>query len=263
VEKKVLSVPKNVLKKILPSSLMALSAVVASVWTAAPAQAFQIFFGADPGLGPLIRPTKQQRPNSEAARNQFLSNLAQTGTEDFESFTPGCTNTLPLSFPSTSVTGKLQSDTNGCIFNIPTGTNQVGRYPISGNQYLDIASNFSISFSQPVQAFGFYAVDVGDALGQLTLKTANGTRTTTLPISNPFESSDGSVFYYGLIAENPNEFFTQITFNNSQAGIDFFGFDDLTIGSRKMVQAPEPGSTSALAALMVTGIGWHLVRKRR
>ena len=47
----------------------------------------------------------------------------------------------------------------------------------------------------------------------------------------------GSVLFWGLIdTDNP---FTSLTFGNTAAGTDFFGFDDMTIGSVEQV-VPTP-----------------------
>jgi len=57
----------------------------------------------------------------------------------------------------------------GQIANVPSGDNGFGRYPISGNQYFDTGSVFTITFSTAIAAFGFFGVDIGDFGGQVTL----------------------------------------------------------------------------------------------
>lgn len=124
----------------------------------------QVFFGEDLGQGESVR--LPSHPNSDVAHNDFLSNLVGVGTENFESFASGTGAPLPLTFPGAG-TATLNGD--GFIARVTTGTNGVGRYPISGNQYWDSSNVFSIDFSAPIAAFGFYGVDIGDFGGQVTL----------------------------------------------------------------------------------------------
>lgn len=258
-------------KTLLPQSLIVLSATVFSSWIATPVEALQIFLAQDAGLGKDTRLVK--RPNADAVRDRFLSHLVDVKTEDFENFSSGCYNTLTVNFPKTD-TVTLQGQ--GCIRNFPTGTNGAGRYPISGNKYLDTFSNFSIIFPDPVAALGFYATDIGDFNGNLTLTFKNDTTTTTFTIpSTPncpdalVNCQDGSVLYFGIIAQAPSEFFTEVIFGNVGQGGDFFGFDNLSIGNVKIQPRPEPKAipegNSALATLAfgVLGLGSHIWLKRK
>ena len=100
-----------------------------------------------------------------------------------------------------------------------------------GYQYYETGSgNFSIDFSEPVAAFGFYGIDIGDFGGQITLALSNGS-TTTLTIPNSINGNGGSVLYYGVVAQNSGEVFTNAVFGDTASGIDYFGFDDFTVGS--------------------------------
>jgi PEP-CTERM motif len=266
-----LSATTDLVKKLIPQSLMALSAVVASVWSATPAQAFQLFFGEDPGLGSFTRPSS--RPNADDARAQFLSKLVDVQIEDLESFPDGTTSPLNLSFigsGSSTVSATLQG--GGFINTLPgDSTDGFGRYPISGDTYWDSGSNFSLTFSHPVAAFGFYGVDIRDVGGILTLTVADGT-TTTLTVPSAVTRLDGSVLFYGIIAENSSQLFTKVTFGNSTAtkpNIDRFGFDDFTIGRPKPPnppiprEVPEPTSGLGILGLGALGVGWRKMRQIR
>jgi len=71
--------------------------------------------------------------------------------------------------------------------------------------------------------------------------------------------SGGSVLFWGLIDTlNP---FTSITFGNTNAGTDFFGFDDFTIGTIQQVAAtPEPGT---MVLMGLGAVGAFFLKRRR
>ena len=257
--------------KLLPQCLMVLSAVVVATWSATPVGALQIFFGQDAGLGKNTRMVN--RPHADEVRDRFLSHLVDVKTENFDKFRSGCYDDLFVNF---SKTDSVILHGKGCIRNFPTGTNGAGRYPISGNKYWDTFSNFSIILQQPVAALGFYASDIGDFNGYLTLTLKNDTSATTLTIpSTPncpddsVDCLDGSVLYFGIIAQDPSEFFTEVIFGNVGETGDFFGFDNLSIGSVKIEPAlppksiPEANSAWATLAFGVLGVGSHIWLKQK
>ncbi len=188
-----------------------------------------IFFGEDLGQGENIK--LPAWPNSDAARDAFIDNLVGVGTEDFEGFAPGTMAPLPIVFPGAGTATLLG---NGEVYEvIGGGTNGVGRYPISGTKYWEASDEFSIEFDEPIAAFGFYATDVGDFDGQLTLVLTNG-QTVELVVPNTVGGLGGSVIYYGFYdAEHQ---YTEVIFGNTAPGVDFFGFDDMTIGSLEQLQ---------------------------
>ena len=218
-----------------------------------------VFFGEDLGLGeytPLSSWT-----NSTNAEADFLSYLTGVGTEDFEGFTNGQGAPLGLVFPGAGTatlqgTGNIEAVTPGT-------TNGFGRYGTSGYNYWESGSSFSIDFGSPVAAFGFYGIDIGDFDGSVTLSYMNGT-SSELVIPHTVGGAGGSVIYYGFYdTDNP---FNRIEFGNTESGIDYFGFDDMTIGSIEQVD-PDPVPEPATLALMSTGLlglaGTYFKRRRR
>ena len=144
------------------------------------ASAYQAtFFGEDLGQGENTR--LAAIPNASGARANFLSNLVGVGTEDFEGFTTGASLPQTLTFPSAG--SATLSGSGMSISTVTTGTNGVGRYPISGANYLEGSSSaFSVAFANPVAAFGFYGIDIGHFNGQVKVTfVKGGTTVYTIP----------------------------------------------------------------------------------
>jgi len=216
------------------------------------------FFGYDTGLGENQRLTTYT--NAAAASENFLSYLIGVGTEDFEDVSVGSYSPMQLIFPGTGTatltgSGARIDSTNG------NGTNGVGRYAISASHYVESGDKgFTVTFSDPVSAFGFWGVDIGDFGGDLIIQTTNGSYTLDTK-NNP----GGSVLFWGII---DTDLFKSVTFSNTAAGTDYFAFDDMTIGSlaqvdpEKLSEVPEP-NTIALVGAGLTGVIMMTLRKKR
>lgn len=235
-------------KTMLPGLLSALLAVSSPSWAT-------VYFGEDLGIGE--GPSRITTfPNASAAQANFLSQLVGVGIETFEApdQTEGQLAPLVLTFPGAG-TATLTGD--GSITAVaPGSTNGFGRFGTSGVQYWEATATFGINFSNPVAAFGFYGIDIGDFDGQVTITALNG-GTNVYNVGNTLSGPGGSVLFWGLIdTVNP---ITNVTFGNTNAGTDFFAFDDMIIGSAEQV-IPEPGSM-ALLGLGLTGLA--MVRRRK
>lgn len=226
------------------------------------ASAYSIYFGEDVNNSeatPLAA-----FPNANAAEAAFQSNLFGAGTENFESFSSGTGNPLALVFPGAG-TATL-SGGGGAVASVTAGnTNGFGRYATSGTNFWEVdagtSGDFTVGFSAPVAAFGFYGVDIGDFGGQLQLQL-NDPGNTLLTVNNTIGSSGstgGSVFFYGLIVSNANEQFTNVQFQTSTGQGDVFAFDDMTVGSLQQAAVPVP-TAGVLAA---AGFGLLAVMGRR
>ncbi|MBR8830825.1 MAG: hypothetical protein N5P05_000253 [Chroococcopsis gigantea SAG 12.99] len=223
--------------------------------SATPADAYQIFTAQDPNGSqtPLA-----SFPLASAQRNAFLSNLQGVGTESFESFANFSQVPLNLTFPGSTgnITANLTGG-DGIIYDSPGG----GRFATSGSNFLEVdaGNNFQVSFNKEVAAFGFYGTDLGDFGGTLALKLVDGTTTTVnVPISSNQSGNEGSVLFYGIIADNASETFSSVEFLSTSGDNDIFGFDDFTIGDLGQVQppndsTPEPATTLGLASLALLG----------
>lgn len=201
--------------------------------------------------------------SAETARNLFLSNLVGVGTETFEGFAVGTGTPLAIDFPGSGGAITATISGNGLVENNAgnggSGGNAFGRFNTTpgGSQYWEASSAFSIDFSSPISAFGFYATDIGDFNGQVTLQATNGV-VTNLTIPNTISGPDGSLLFYGFI-DTVNSY-TSLVFGNTAAGTDFFGFDDMVIGDQEQVEVPvtEPFT----AALLGAGLLGFALRRR-
>ncbi|GFE71206.1 PEP-CTERM sorting domain-containing protein [Chroococcus sp. FPU101] len=260
-------------KKLLSLSLTATAAGVGVISSVVPAQAYLIYFGEDINGDPNV--PLASFPNASDAEADFLSNLQGVGTEDFEGFSAGTGTPLNLTFPGSTgnITATL-SGGGGTIDSVPVGqTNGAGRYATSGTNFFEVdagsSNNFEVTFDSPVAAFGFYGVDIGDFGGQLQLELTNGTtQTVTVPNTGGSNgSTDGSVLFYGIVAENSSQTFTSVSFLTTTGQGDIFAFDDFTVGDLDQVVppppgTPEPASMLGLLAVGALGAGSALKRKR-
>ena len=212
----------RILTIVLLTLTVALATHAAPVW----------FFGEDvaPQGNPNCDIPRPDIPNSRGAASNFLSRLAGVFTETFESYAPGPAPTT-LNFGADTATISFSGGPSGTIEDFPTGT-FCGAYPISGNRFLDVLATFTIDFSYPQAAFGFYATDL-ELLGlNVTLVYTNGSRSTNVvPVTIP-QGSGGALFFGVIDTEIP---FVRIEFTGAGTG-DGFGFDDMTIGRVEQVR---------------------------
>lgn len=228
------------------------AALLLTVGTASSGSAALLtFFGEDLGQGETVR--LAATPNADAARTAFFANLVGVGTETFEGFSSGTGAPLAVNF---GAAGTATLGGSGNIVSVPSGTNGFGRYPVSGDKYWEVSGAFTITFSDPVAAFGFYGIDIGDFGGQVTLTLAGG-GAQTINVPNTVNGPGGGVLYFGIIETLT---FTAITFGNTATGTDVFAFDDFSIGSLEQVKIPTPAALG-LFGIALAGLGMAMRRR--
>ncbi|MFM7549470.1 MAG: PEP-CTERM sorting domain-containing protein [Cyanobacteriota bacterium] len=231
--------------------------------TALPSNALQIFTDFDPnGDASVNLLTTTGIPNSSAAETAFLTQLVGTGTETFESFANGTSGPLAIMFPGA---GTATLSGSGVINSVPAGqTNGSGRYGVSPTNYWEVVAgssgSFNINFSDPIAAFGFYGIDIGDFQGTLSLVFDNGNIATQAIPTAPINQADGSVLYWGIITDPSEGDISSISFQTTIGSGDVFAFDNFTIGSREQV-ADVPGPLPLLGA--GAAFGWSRRLRRR
>jgi hypothetical protein len=265
------------IKSLALTTAIAIGGTIAT-GSATPAGAFNLFFGEDIDANTSNSATSVQ--NSNTAKDSFLSNLIPTNptTEGFESITPGFYTTVGLP----NITGASISTTSptGGVSNINPNN---GRFAISGSQYYEVGSTTvggaktttTITFSDPIAAFGFYATDIENADGiTLQLNDSNNT-TLTRPRSAQFNldgsplNKSGSALFYGFIAQNPGETFNSVTFSlvstASDKVNDRFSLDNLTVATSAEVRNFGTAATSVPEPLTTIGtlIGGGVVLRLR
>ncbi|HOZ65295.1 MAG TPA: PEP-CTERM sorting domain-containing protein [Burkholderiaceae bacterium] len=230
------------------------TSLVTTCWSPLTSAQTTVYTGYDIGGGENSR--LASFANATAARNSFLGGLVGVGTESFEAIGVGTSGPLAVNF---GVAGTATLNGNGNVQSTaPGATNGFGRYATEGNNFWQSNSSFSIAFSDPIAAFGFMGIDIGDFNGQVTVSTSGGLN-QVFNVGNPTNTPGGGVLFWGLISTIDT--FTGITFGNTSSGVDSFAFDQMTIGSRQQITTavPEPETY----ALMLAGLGLMSAVARR
>lgn len=200
-----------------------------------------------------------------AARNSFLSKLSGVGTETFETLPVGAEGPLDLSFPGSTSTIVATLTGEGIVFPTPSSA---GRFNTTGatanptaGQWWSVEGSFSLTFDQAISAFGFYGTDVGDFNGRLLITlTDTDDLTTELEVEHTINGADGSLLFWGFV--DTTKAYKRIDFGNTAEGVDFFGFDDMTVGDARQINPPTVPEPTGLALLGAALVAATLARRR-
>lgn len=228
--------------------------LVAVAWTPNTGAEIISFYGVDNTGGGGAG----EHPIADAARSEFLGDLASYETEDFEGFALPANGTYQI--PSTGESLSFPGHGTGMLYpssGVTSSDVQIENrdaHPTSGNHILGAQDAFHLTFDSPQDAFGFYAIDVFDDGARLSLQlTHAGGETTLLDFMADEDPLGGrSVLYFGFHAGTPEDRFMRIDFLGAQPNGDGFSLDDMTIGV-----VPEPGS------LLLLGLGSVAILARR
>ncbi len=237
--------------RIITSPFAGIIAAILLVSTASSAKAFRVFSGQDVKQNPsnlTPRTRLPSTPNANAVSSNFLSNLIDPSTENFEEFAPGIFPSFFLDFGNAG-TGTFEG--RGTLYNLPSGVIDDSFYPVSGNQFLRIGSRVgsdynatfnTITFSNPVGAIGFYYTGLRNVLNStlLELTLTNGTRREFRIPDVSVSGNETSVFYYGIIAQDQSEQFTQVRLISDRSRSSSLGLDNLTVASFDQIKEPTP-----------------------
>ncbi len=147
-----------------------------------------------------------------------------------------------------------------------------GAAGIPPEQIIGIGIDTTGSTPMPVDDKG-WPLALGEFQGNLWLRVTKIGGTTedinVTDVNDLNSSADGSTLFFGLVASNASEQFTNIEFFDANpAGGDYFGFDDMTVGSLAQVcqngcnNVPEPSSLP-LVGLAFAALGFVGHRRLR
>lgn len=201
-----------------------------------------IYFGEDRSPYPPYPagPNDVPRPvytNSQRVAAQFLARLPGVTIESFEGRANG-------SSPTNLTFGTNIATLNGTreVFTVLDPTMAPGGgFPTTGTNCLALTSpvgnvrSFTVTFSTPQAAFGFYGMDVEQNRFAVRLMRQNGT-TSDIPVSVTVPQGSGGVFFFGVIDKDSP--FTSVEFRNIGTSDETFFFDDLTIAVPELVVPP-------------------------
>jgi hypothetical protein len=129
---------------------------------------------------------------------------------------------------------------NRTVLSVTNSTSTLnGAFPLTGTNFVALSGgsdqSFTINFSSPESAFGFFGSDIELNELQLTLTATNGAQEVlVVPVTAP--QGSGGCFYYGVIEQAAP--FVSIEFKDVGTNQDGFAFDDMTIGTPATLVQP-------------------------
>ncbi|MEK7676282.1 MAG: Ig-like domain-containing protein [Verrucomicrobiota bacterium] len=205
-----------------------------------------VYFGEDrspfppPPAGPNDVP-RLNYPNSQRVAAQFLARLPGVATESFEGLATGSSPT-DLTFGTNIAT---LSGTR-LVFTVLDPTMAPGGgFPTTGTNGISLTvaefGSFTVTFSTPQAAFGFYGTDIEANQFTVRLMHASG-EPSDIPVGVVVPQGSGGVFFFGVIDQDRP--FSAVEFQSVGLGETFF-FDDLTIALPEQVHPGPDGSWAA------------------
>lgn len=202
------------------------------------------------------------------ARADFLARLTGVGSQDFESFTDLESGPFVVSFPGSvgniqaTITGINGGGTDVVIYGAP-GAGRFNTTP-GGANYLEATDNYSITFDQPISAFGFYGTDIGDFDAGIQIVLYDETMATeTISLPTTIDGPSGALMFWGFVDDAVRYARIDIIMLQSGGEPDIFGFDDFVIGDIDQVDVPdEPEPAARLRVTRGWGSNRHILTVR-
>lgn len=204
------------------------------------------------------------------ARNDFLKFSTGVQLEAFETQPSGIPK-APLSVLSGQ--GSLTQDefSPGLIKQSTTVVN--GRFnttpscvPATGCKWWETPASFQISLGSLKSAFAFFATDLGDLGGAISLDFWNDNNMVRSGIAVTQPTQTSGLLFFGWIDDNFS--FNRVSVNVTQTNInparfDYIGFDDVLAGTRAAASGPNPVSAPTSLALVGLSLGLLVAVRRR
>lgn len=178
--------------------------------------------------------------NSQRVAAQFLSRLPGVTTESFEGFATGSSPTsLTFGTNIATLSGTREIETM-----LDPAIAPRGGFPTTGTNCLTLTAapgnvrSFTVTFSTPQAAFGFYGTDIEENQFIVRLLHESGAP-SDIPVPVVVPQGSGGVLFFGVIDKDRP--FTAVEFQSIGTSGEVFFFDDLTIAVPEQVH-PEPAS---------------------
>ena len=246
------------------------AAVCAGINTAG---TFTTYSGVDAAPAPAFAVNVNEAPAvCKGALDTATDGISSQSFDGFANFAPGSGNPLNVTFSGTAtpngaaITGALMNvvtDTLGNLFGRFDTTNGAG-LTLDQQKYLEVASTITVTFTNAVGAFGFYATDLGDFGASLLyeLYDANGVKQKDGTIFSAVgaASIDGTLLFWGFVEADLATTYKslKLVYSCSSCGdnLDGIGFDDMFVVDRQIggpgPDVPEP-ATLVLVGLALLG----------
>jgi len=204
-------------------------------------------------------------------RDNFLKASSGVQSEGFE--------TSPVGIPVGPLSvfngqGSLTQDdfSNGTIKQSTQVVN--GRFnttpncnPVSGCKWWETPYSFEITLGSLKSAFGFFATDLGDLGGAISLDFWNDANKVRAGIAVTQPTQTSGLLFFGWIDDTFS--FNRVSVNLTQTNVnparfDYVGFDDILAGTRAAAPPPPPSNpVSAPTSLALVGLSLALLAASR
>lgn len=203
------------------------------------------------------------------ARDDFLKSSTDVLSEGFETSPIGIPNG-PLSiYNGTGTLTQARFDTGY----VAQGAPFRGRFNTtpgcdirSACKWWETGYSFEIKLNSLKSAFAFFATDLGDAGGAISLDFWNDNTQVRAGIAVTQPTQTAGLLFFGWIDDTFS--FNRISVNVSQTSTDpdsydAIGFDDVLVGKRAAVTGPNPVSAPTSLALVALSLGLLTAVRRR